>query len=146
MLVHPPIQAGPGLAQGLAQLRESTAAIPAPFWLPGAVHALILACLARIFGRLENLIALWQSGTLPSPPVPRATTPRASAARTRNPRRRAPRPRAKRRAASEHPDSVHTPHREPAPRPAPAPKHRSTARDPPISVETTPKGQHHRLR
>ncbi len=55
------------LADSVATLRAATLATPAHAWLPAAIHALILACLARIFGRLEEMIRLWQAGLLPPP-------------------------------------------------------------------------------
>ncbi len=140
--------AAPGLAAGFAQLRASAAATPAPFWLPDRVHALILALLARIFGRLEDLITLWQAGLLPPPPALRPRTPRAGA--------RAPSHRAKRSPGRKHPgcadpDSARplsarrhsvNPHSAPiqhpdraiAPCSAP-PRRRRSARDPPGRVE-----------
>ncbi len=84
------------LADSVASLRAATLATPAHAWLPAAIHALILACLARILGRLEEMIRLWQAGLLP-PPVPR---PRTAPATSRP------------RAARPNPDSV------PHPRPA----------------------------
>lgn len=39
--------------------------------LPRAIQALIAALFARIFDRLEHLLRLWQSGTLPPPAAPR---------------------------------------------------------------------------
>lgn len=83
------------LADTVASLRAATMATPAHAWLPAAIHALVLACLARLFGRLEEMIRLWQAGLLP-PPAQRSRTAPAS------------RPRAARR----NPDSVH--HRRPA--------------------------------
>jgi len=65
MLIHQP-----PLADQTAALRTAILAEDAPCWLPDAVHALIMACLARIFGRLEDMIRLWQAGILP----PRAHT------------------------------------------------------------------------
>ena len=60
-------------------------------WLPASLHALILACFARLFGRLEQLLHLWQTAGFPPPavrapsdiPAPRSTTAhRAPAAHT----------------------------------------------------------------
>ena len=59
------------LADEVARLGTATTSVPAPVWLPDAVHALIMACLARLFGRLEEMIRLWQAGLLPPPPAPR---------------------------------------------------------------------------
>lgn len=64
----------PSLSEHLAGLRntaqarqETCARILDP------IHALIIAALARIFARLEQLLALWQAGSLPVPPA-RSTT------------------------------------------------------------------------
>jgi hypothetical protein len=65
----PPIPSN--LADEVARLGTATTSVPAPVWLPDAVHALIMACLARLFGRLEEMIRLWQAGLLPPPPAPR---------------------------------------------------------------------------
>ena len=44
--------------------------------MPAALHALIIACLVRIFGRLEHLVQQWQSGQLILPlPVTPAIRP-----------------------------------------------------------------------
>ncbi len=64
----------PGLASQLVQLRASaTPAEAGSGTVSAALHALIAATFARIFARLEQLLALWQSGHLP-PPASRATT------------------------------------------------------------------------
>ena len=53
--------------------------------MPAALDALITAIFARIFARLEQLLALWQAGTLPTP-QPRATVHRPAHPRsTRTP-------------------------------------------------------------
>ena len=64
MLIQPP-----PLADQLAQLRNALRAEETCAWLPDAVHTLIMACLARIFGRLEQFLRLWQAGTLPLSPA-----------------------------------------------------------------------------
>ena len=51
----------------------------------GRLHALNMACLARLFARLEQLFQLWQAGALPVP------TPRAPRRRTVRMCRRIPR-------------------------------------------------------
>ncbi len=56
-------------------------ATPAPCWLPDAAYTLILSLLARIFARLEDMIALWAQGILPPPPP--AREPRAPVERPR---------------------------------------------------------------
>ena len=68
----------PGLAAQLAQLHTAIQAQETCFWLPAAVHALIMACLARIFSRLDQMLALWHVGLLP-PPALRATAPPVTA-------------------------------------------------------------------
>jgi len=55
------------LADTVASLRVATLATQAHACVPAAIHALILACLARIFGRLEDMIRAWQAGLLPLP-------------------------------------------------------------------------------
>lgn len=62
-------------------------------WIPDAIHALIMAALARLFTRLEQVFLLWQSGNLPLPAsrdAPQGTSPRPSARRmsARRPRSR----------------------------------------------------------
>ena len=64
----------PGLAAQLAQLHTAALAQPKCAWVPAALHALIMACLTRIFGRLEQLVLLWQSGDLPSRQIPTASS------------------------------------------------------------------------
>lgn len=62
------------LAQSAATLRAAVQSDRAPFWLPDSLHALIVACLLRIFGCLEQMIARWESGQLPAPHPRRAAT------------------------------------------------------------------------
>jgi len=102
--------------RGTAQEQETCA------WIPDSVHALIIACLARIFARLEQIFLLWQTGQLP-PPQARSTqrpTARRNAARRNVPRQNrapllpAPAPRARR-----HKSRVATP----PPAQCPAPLH-----------------------
>ena len=84
------------LAAHLAQHRSNGPSGPVRGRLPISLHALIAAIFARIFDRLEQLLQLWQSGTLPVPPV-RQPTHRHLASKTRAPCRRtarAPRVRA----------------------------------------------------
>ena len=64
MIIQPPF-----LAHQVAGLRAAAEADAAPGWLPAALHALIMACLARLFGRLEQIIRLWQEGDLALPPA-----------------------------------------------------------------------------
>ena len=71
----------PSVADQLAGLRDATAASLAQGWLPHAVQALIVACLVRLFDRLESLFRLWQDGILPPlAPSPRADAPNRPAA------------------------------------------------------------------
>ena len=63
----------PLLSDQFARLRTSAQAQEPCAWLPAAVHALIMACLMRIFGRLEQMLVLWQSGCLPAPQLPQAS-------------------------------------------------------------------------
>ncbi len=65
------------LAESVASLRVAMLATPAHACVPTAIHALILACLARILGRLEDMIRAWQAGQLP-PPTQRPRTARAT--------------------------------------------------------------------
>ena len=67
----------PSLSEQFTRLRSNAQAVETCAWLPAAVHALIMACLDRLFGRLEHLLALWQAGGLPLPPI-RGTAHRAS--------------------------------------------------------------------
>ena len=89
----------PALSEQIAGLRRAVQAAPAAAWLPATLHALIIACFARLFTRLEQMLQLWQSGDLVIPETPtratttRATTTRATTTRatTKSPhRRRAP--------------------------------------------------------
>ena len=74
----------PALSEQIAGLRRAVQAAPAAAWLPATLHALIIACFARLFTRLEQMLQLWQSGDLVIPETPtRATTKSAH-------RRRAP--------------------------------------------------------
>lgn len=57
----------PTLAEQCASLRAAAQADAQRGWLRSSLHVLIMACLARIFGRLEQLLLLWQSGALPPP-------------------------------------------------------------------------------
>ena len=72
----------PSLADRLGSLRATAGAESACGWVPAALHALIMACLARIFGRLEQVILLWQSGDLPLPLTARPQDDSSSRVRT----------------------------------------------------------------
>ena len=119
----------PSFGDKFAHLRQAAQAQEKCAWIPSAIHTLIMAALARIFGRLEQLFQLWQAGTLPAPLVRRPPArPRTAAARPFSrpsvcqARRRAPeiRPRATRPTAS------HPVHGVPKPKGTPAAKHRRT--------------------
>ena len=65
----------PALSEQIVGLRRAVQAAPAAAWLPATLHALIIACFARLFTRLEQMLQLWQSGDLVIPETPtRATT------------------------------------------------------------------------
>ena len=55
----------PSLGDKIARLRGTAQAQEKCAFLPAAIHALIMACLARIFGRLEHMVRLWAAGCLP---------------------------------------------------------------------------------
>lgn len=86
----------PSLGDQIARRHGTMHAQEKCAWIPTAIHTLIMAALARIFGRLEALLHLWQSGTLPLPaprpqqparqPAPRPTSVRTPRARTARPR------------------------------------------------------------
>ena len=63
----------PSLSEQIARLRSAARVQESCAWLPAAVHALIMACLVRLFGRLERMLQLWQSDCLPI----REATPQA---------------------------------------------------------------------
>ena len=65
------IQPSPLGAQ-IASLHIAITARETCAWLPDAVRALIAAIFARIFDRLEQIILLWQSDTLPAPALQRS--------------------------------------------------------------------------
>ena len=74
----------PSLGDQIARLRGTAQAQEKCAWIPAAIHALIIAVLTRIFGRLEQIFHLWQSGDLPAPQIrtPRAPHSRATSRRT----------------------------------------------------------------
>jgi len=121
----------PPLAERLAIMRAAPMPDAACGAFAAALHALIAACLARLL----DLVLLWQSGQLPSPPVRPAPQPRHCTRRARN-HSSAPRPNARRRsrvrdaaprgvlAACVHPSAAHPSYALTA-RPAP-PGHRAT--------------------
>ena len=84
------------LADQFGSLRASVESDSAHGWLPAALHALIMACLARLFARLEQIVLLWQSGKLVVPPAVSPSAARAPAhdrPRAARPAARAPLPR-----------------------------------------------------
>jgi len=120
----------PSLADGFASLRAATAAQAAQ----SRLHALILACFTRLFARLEQLVLLWQSGTLPvpqprppSPPTSHRSPKRPSHTRTQ---RLAPRGR----TMAEPPPIL------PRAAPAPRPPHRAPTGAPNRAHAITPSG------
>jgi hypothetical protein len=60
------------LADDLARLRATAQAESVCRGPRDVLAALLMACLARLFARLEDMLRLWQSGQLPPPPPPRA--------------------------------------------------------------------------
>ena len=113
--------------------------------LPAAIHTLILAALARLFDRLEQLLLLWRTADLPSPAPPTAPRRRAPA-----PRHRAPRVKSTRRTRVAKARAQQTCARQPAlqpnatPPPTPkrpgAPKRRTL--DPPPNAPQSPSPSH----
>ena len=107
------------LSDQLTSLRTTLTAAEAPRWMPDRVHALIIACLARIFARLEHVLTLWQAGQLPPLPThPASTAPRSQNLRAPGPRqstshRTKPSPCAATQPAAAQPDRHHCP-RKPA--------------------------------
>ena len=70
----------PSLGERIASLRGTAQVLEPCAWVPDSVHALIMACLARIFGRLEQLFLFWQSGSLPATYLTLARHPAAAMA------------------------------------------------------------------
>jgi len=65
MLDQSPQPLAERIADMAAELRATADEAAAQAGLVAALHALILAALVRIFTRLEDMVALWQSGQLP---------------------------------------------------------------------------------
>ena len=82
VLDHPPAPQDRTLSALLADLRIESAQMAAGGGVLAALHALILAALVRLLGRLEHLFDQWQAGLLVTPAQRRAT-------RARRPRREA---------------------------------------------------------
>lgn len=133
------------LGDKIAGLHRSVLAQEKCALLPAAVHALIMACLARIFTRLEELLRLWQAGMLPiAAPQGAAPLPPRHATASGRLRRRAPTNTPPKNAQA---DAATIAARQPVPgaepaflpsRPAmsvPCPRRRS-ARDPPTHVRS----------
>ena len=91
------------LSAELAELRSATSRAAATGWVENYVIEIIMACLARLFARLEQLLQLWTAGTLPLPPVRvqsphlRQSAPPPATARPKTPRACRHRPAAPRR-------------------------------------------------
>ncbi len=89
---------GPSFGAQIARLQGAFLTQEKCAWIPNAIHALIIACLARIFARLEQILLQWQSEQLPLPQplqAPSHTAARQDSARaprrpTSNRRHRAP--------------------------------------------------------
>ena len=144
----------PALSEQIAGLRRAVQAAPAAAWLPATLHALIIACFARLFTRLEQMLQLWQSGDLVIPQIPPRTTTKSahrrspSAATFRQSRRcarqtatparpRARHPRAIRRTAAIPPSATRQRPRPARDPPAPCPPSRVTpARSYNYDIET----------
>ena len=122
------------LGAAIANLRISSAAPRAADsgMLSNALYSLIAAIFARILGRLEPLVLLWQAGTLPTP-IPR------QAARTSTP---SAKPRHPRGTQARHSHARQTaPH--PAPHPATNPRARAARPAPKTSpIPATPSCAH----
>ncbi len=69
----------PSLGDQIARLHGTVLAQEKCAWIPAPIHTLIIAVLACIFTRLEALLHLWQSGTLPLPTPLAAPRPQHSA-------------------------------------------------------------------
>ena len=141
----------PSLSAALAELRTAAAAADGQCWLVDSAIEMIMACLVRLFTRLEQLVQLWQAGQLP-PPVVRGCAPRAAAtnrARTARRRQHARKRCTTRRIACSRPARHQTIPRASAPNATPMtsahprPRH-SHARDPPrdFSQKTRQKESH----
>ena len=126
----------PTLTQAFACLRRPAEAPTTHACLPPALHALIIATLARLFARLEQLFLLWQSGQLPpqrpgAPPIarPAPNTPHPGTSRTARPGRQYTRAR---RATF----------RAPSPRPTPTLPGGIRAPKPPLHARAPPPPRH----
>lgn len=132
----------PTLTQELAGLRQSAEADDAHGWLPAALHALIMACLARLFARLEQVFLLWTAGDLPPqrPTTPRPITPPTTRAPSRPRTHRASRqPRTRPSArTTKHATPRQTTVTTPAPSLTPAPKRGIPAVPPPSNARAPP--------
>ena len=141
MTEAPPQPLAPVVAGMAADLRAMARQQAEEAGLRASVHALILSLLARLFGRLETMVRLWQAGQLPFP----QTTPpvgRTSAA----PSDSLPAPLARTSpwswlASFFTPSGIVAPERAPRPRtpslrgPAPSPRAASQSRHEPVPRE-----------
>ena len=129
----------PSLGTQIAGLRSAVQAQERCAWIPSAVHDLIMAIVARIFGRLEHLIGLWQSGQLPAPPVrrPPAARPRQAFSRQKSARRSSQRRTRSTAAAAQNPPRPRQPSRpariHPLVMAPPRPPHRGARARPPVA-------------
>ena len=114
------------LGAQIAGLRSAALAQERCAWIPPAIHALIIACLARLLGRLAEMLQLWQSGQLPLP----ATTP------TRTKPTRATSKRTSRSGTARH--DFRSPRRTPRPIQAPRARHPNPAHNPAPSPHASP--------
>ncbi len=73
MLDHPPAPQDLTLSALLADLRIEAAQMAAGGGVLAALHALILAALVRLLGRLEHMFNQWKAGLLVIPAQRRAT-------------------------------------------------------------------------
>lgn len=88
------------LAERVGTLRAGLESESVPFWMPAALHAMIIACLVRLFGRLEEIMRLWQAGALPALPGPHRAVRMSVSSRTHHRRQRTTRRTARRRTAT----------------------------------------------
>ena len=88
---HP--SAAPPLAGLLAGMRAETAQLAAQAGIVAMLHALIMSCLTRLVGRLDDLMTLWLSGQLPAPDtaIPSAAKDPSSLSIRRSPATTGPR-------------------------------------------------------
>ena len=88
------------LAERVGTLRAGLESESVPFWMPAVLHAMIIACLVRLFGRLEEIMRLWQAGALPALPPPHRAVRMSVSSRKHHPRQRTTRRTARRLTAT----------------------------------------------